>query len=429
MKYLLEKFLQSLAYLLVRKYKPTIIAITGSVGKTSAKEAIHAVLKDYFDVWKSPANYNNELGVPLTIIGCESAGHSIKKWLGAFWRGFSLLFGKHHYPKILVLEMGADHPGDIKNLVKLAPPTIAVVTAVSPVHLEFFSNLKKVAAEKSKILEKLTTDGTAILNADDELVLEMKQKTKSKVLTFGFNSGASVYALELIESLGNGLEKGEALGKVNFKIAYEGSIVPMSLINVLGRQHVYAALAATAVGLTLGLNLIEISKGLEKYEAPRGRMKLIPGIKNTLLIDDTYNSSPRAALEALDVLGRLPAAENTRRFAVLGDMLELGAFTEEAHKQVGERAAKCADRLILVGEAMSFAKKAAVKSGLAEEHILHFHNAPEAGHFLQDEVKEGDVLLIKGSQGMRMEKVVKELMAEPLKAGELLVRQSKEWLD
>lgn len=427
MKFILEKILHFLAGLVIRKYKPQIVAITGSVGKTSAKEAIFAVLRGHFDVAKSPANYNNELGVPLTIFGCEAPGRSINKWLKIFTYGLGLLFGRHSYPKVLVLEMGADHPGDISKLVRLAPPKIAVVTAVAPVHLEFFTSLKKVAAEKSKILGDLPADGAAVLNADDEMVLEMAQKTKAKVLTFGFNVGASVNALELSENLSDSFMPETILGKVNFKISYEGSIVPMSLFNILGRQHVYAALAAAAVGLTLGLNLIEIAKGLEKYETPRGRMRLIPGIKDTLLIDDTYNSSPKAALEALDVLGRLPTKENMRRFAVLGDMLELGNFTQEAHQQVGQRAAECADRLILVGEAVSFAKAAALKNGVPQEHILHFHNAQEAGHFLQDEVKQGDVLLIKGSQGMRMEKIVKELMAEPLKAGELLVRQGKEW--
>lgn len=427
MKYLLEKILQTLAKLVLKKYKPKIIAITGSVGKTSAKEAIFSVLKNYFDVEKSPANYNNELGVPLAILNCPAPRRSLIKWLGAFFRALKLIICPCRYPKVLILEMGADHPGDIKKLIELAPPAISLVTAVAPVHLEFFGTLKKVAAEKGKITESLKNNSTAILNADDDLVLEMADKTKAKVLTFGFNQGAAIKAIEMNEKLGEFYFIGEPIGGVYFKLVYEGSIVPIFVPEVLGRQQVYAALAAAAAGLAMGLNLVQISEGLRQYRAPAGRMRLLAGIKKTLLIDDTYNSSPKAVGEALEALKRLPLSEEISRFAVMGDMLELGEFTQEAHQELGKQTAQSAEWLIAVGEKMKLAADAAVKAGMPQEHVICFSKAEEAGHFLQNEIKQGDVILIKGSQGMRMERVTKELIAEPLKAGELLVRQGKEW--
>jgi UDP-N-acetylmuramoyl-tripeptide--D-alanyl-D-alanine ligase len=428
MKFLLEIVLHLFARAILKKYHPKVVAVTGSVGKTSAKEAIFAVLKNHFDVWRNPSNYNNELGVPLTIIGAKTGGRSLFKWFCVFFKALYLLVLPCRYPKVLILEMGADHPGDIEKLVKFARPTISVVTAVCPVHLEFFGTLKRVAEEKGKIIECLPKEGVAILNYDDEMVFAMGEKTGAKIMTFGFKEGATVGAIEMSEHLELGVIKDKALGGVIFKIRYAGSVVPIFLSNVLGKQHVYAALSGAAVGLALDLNLVEISEGLKQYQAPRGRMQLVKGIKETMIIDDTYNSSPWAALEALEVLGRFGKKEETRRIAVLGDMLELGKYTEEGHRKVGRRCAQMAELVVAVGERAAFLADESLKAGIQKENVFHFHTAKEAGHFLQGMIKSGDILLVKGSQGMRMERVVRELMAEPLKAEELLVRQGKEWL-
>lgn len=423
----LVAILQFFSKLILEKYKPQIIAITGSVGKTSSKEAIFAVLKNYFDIRKSPSNYNNELGVPLAIIGAKTGGRSIWRWFGVFLKALRTSFFPVHYPRILILEMGADHPGDIDKLVKLSPPGIGVVTAVGPAHLEFFGTVKRVAEEKVKVIESLSPQGTAVLNADDEIVYAMRDKTKADILTYGFGENIGVRAVEVNNHLEEDFFADKEIGGINFKIASSGSVVPIFLSNMLGKQHVYAALSGAAVGLALGLNLIEVSQGLKEYQAPRGRMRLVAGIKNTLIIDDSYNSSPKASLEALDVLQRIPVRESSRKIAVLGDMLELGAYTEEGHREIGRKCAESTDVLVAVGEKAKFFSEEAKKAGMAKENILFFHSTKEAGHFLQNMIKSGDVLLIKGSQGMRMERVVKELMAEPLTAGELLARQEQEW--
>jgi UDP-N-acetylmuramoyl-tripeptide--D-alanyl-D-alanine ligase len=427
MKLFLTRLLQFFAKLILNKYKPRIIALTGSVGKTSSKEAVFAVLKNYFDVRASYKNYNNELGVPLTIIGSKTGGRSLFHWLLVFFRALRLLILPSDYPKILVLEMGADHPGDIEKLTKLAPPEVAVVTAVSPVHLEFMGSIEEVAKEKRKLVESLPKNGVAVLNNDDERVLAMKGKTRARIITFGFKKEAEVQAIEMGEYLEKGVMNTQALGGINFKINYQGNVVPVFLSNVLGRQHVYAALVGASVGLVLGLNLVEISEGLKNYQAPAGRMRLIRGIKNTLIIDDTYNASPQAVLEALEVFARLREKENRRWIAVLGDMLELGSFTEEAHRQVGRKCREVCDLLVTVGERARFIADEAIIVGMPKERVMTMHTTEEAGHWLQEIIKEGDCLLIKGSQGMRMERIVKELMAEPLRAQELLVRQEKEW--
>jgi len=425
MKKIIQKFLKVLAKLIVKKYKPLIIGITGSVGKTSTKEAIFSVLKNRFSVRKSEKNYNNEIGLPLTIIGAESAGKSLFGWLKILWQAKKLiLFPLKNYPQILILEMAADRPGDLEYLVSFAPPRISVVTAVAPVHLEFFKSLENIAQEKSVLVKCLPSSGQAILNADDERVYQMKDKTDAKVLTYGFSSRADIMAFDWENDFGV-LESKELIG-VRFKINYKGKIIPVFLPYVLGKQQTYAALAAIGVGLSLKMNLIEIVESLKEYNPPPGRMRLIAGVKRTLIIDDSYNASPLAVIMALDVLKKIPS--KGRKFVVLGDMLELGSYSTKAHFEVGEKVASLdPDYLVAVGENAKNIIEGARKQGMPLEKIFHFFQSDDAAKFLKNIIQSGDVILVKGSQRMRMEKIVKELMAYPEKARELLVRQGKGW--
>lgn len=426
MKKLLQKLLAIFARAILRKYKPTVIGVTGSVGKSSSKDAIVAVLSQAFHVRGNPKNYNNELGVPLAIIDKKTGGRSPMAWLGVFWRAFVLLLWRHEYPQVLVLEMGADHRGDIAYLTKLAPPQVGVLTSIAPVHTEFLGDLEGVRIEKQTLISRLPHTGTAILNIDDGIVEKVAGVTRAQVLTYGFNEQADVRGVEyqLHYRLDEDLDRAGTF----FKIAYRGSVVPVALLGVFGKQHVMAALAAAAVGLTLEMNLADIGAGLGNYRPPRGRMVIIPGIKRTVLIDDTYNASPRATLEAVRTLGQLEIAEQTKRIAVLADMKELGAYAEEGHRGVGQLVAQSRiDTLVAVGELAQDIARGAMGAGMPEDHVFHFADAAEAGRFVQDRLEEGDIVLIKGSQSMRMERVVKELMAEPLRAEELLCRQEPEW--
>ncbi len=425
MKKIIQKILYVLARAVLKKYKPDVVGITGSMGKTSTKEAVFAVLSSKFRVRQNLKNYNNELGLPLSILGVESGRKSVFKWLGVIFHGIKLWIARDaDYPQILVLEMGADHPGDIKYLTELAPCKIGVVTGIGPAHLEFFESIEKIVKEKRVIVSHLQSEGFAVLNRDDEKVFEMRDKTRAKVLTYGFFADAEVRAQE-DGMIGGGV----GISGMNFKLSYAGAVVPIFLPGVLGRQHIYAALAGAAVGITYGMNLVEVAESLKKYQAPKGRMNLIPGIKRTLIIDDTYNASPIPVEAALKVLQsiKLPA-EDDKKFAVLGDMLELGSFSEEGHKQVGRAAAASGvDYLVTVGERSRDIARAAKEAGIGEDRVSNFPTPEEAGIFVQGKMKQGDVVLVKGSQGIRMEKVVKELMAEPLRAYELLVRQDASW--
>ncbi len=425
MKKIVQKILYVLAKRVLKKYKPDVVGITGSMGKTSTKEAVFAVLSSKFRVRQNLKNYNNELGVPLSILGAESGFKSVFKWLGVFLRGLRLvLFRDANYPEILVLEMGADHPGDIKYLTDLAPCKVGIVTGIGPAHLEFFESVDKIVKEKRIIVSHLKPEGFAVLNRDDEKVYEMRGKTNAKILTYGFSADADVRAIEE-GVVGEGIQ----IEGINFKLSNAGAVVPIFLPGVLGKQHICAALAGATVGIIYHMNLVEISEGLKNYKAPKGRMNLVPGIKNTLIIDDTYNASPIPTIVALEVLQSIALpAEDDKKFAVLGDMLELGGFSEEGHRQVGRAAAKSGvDYLVTVGERSRDIARAALEAGMSEDRVLNFSTPEEAGLFVQGKMKQGDLVLVKGSQGMRMEKVVKELMAEPLRACELLVRQESEW--
>lgn len=427
----MKKFVQNiLAFLskkVLNKYNPDIIGITGSTGKTSAKEAVFAVLSSKYRVRKNAKNYNNEIGMPLTILGCETGKRSIILWLLVFLKGLRLLaFKDKNYPDILILEMGADRPGDIKYLTSIAPCKIGILTNIGYSHIEFFGNIKKIIKEKELIATRLPKDGFAILNGDDENVKEIREKLKTESLTYGFKKDVDVRALELDVDKSIVSGKKTSIKGINFKVDYNGSIVPVFLPHVIGKQHIYAALAAIAVGVANNLNLVEIAENLQKYKGAPGRMNIVDGIKNTVIIDDSYNASPASCEAALEVAGNLKLADNKKKYACLGDMLELGNLSEEAHLELGRCAVKNGmDYLIVVGEKARDIARGAKKSGMNLDCIYNFTKTKQAGIFLQDRIFEGDLVLVKGSQDMRMEKIVKELMADPLRANELLVRQDE----
>lgn len=425
---MLQYILNFFSRLILKKYQPKVIGITGSVGKTSAKEVIFAILEKKFKVRQAIKNYNNELGVPLTIIDAESGGKNIWLWLKIILKAWWLVLKKDkNYPEILVLEMGADKPGDIKYLTTLAPCDIGVLTAIGPTHLEKFKTVKKVAEEKQIIIKHLTNKGVAVLNNDDEMVSEIKGKIKAESIYFGFAEDSDLLAsdLKIIQELEDGLlvTKGEI-----FKLNYKGSIVPVQLNGVVGKPSVYAALAGVAVGVSMGLNLLEIAEALKKMIFPKSRMRILPGVKYTTLIDDSYNSSPKAVEMALEVFKEMQVEPGSRKIAVLGDMLELGNYTVEGHELVASYLKEAGvNFLVTVGERAKIIAEKAIELGYDDNQIAKFAKSEEAGLFLQEKLQIGDLVLIKGSQGARMERIVVELMAEPLQRDALVCRQDKTW--
>jgi UDP-N-acetylmuramoyl-tripeptide--D-alanyl-D-alanine ligase len=420
---------ETLAKIYLWRFNPQIIGITGNVGKTSTKEAIGLVVSKIKKVRVGGGNLNNEIGLPFNIIS-DSAdeyyekGGSLAFGIKSFFKAIIGFFNSN-YPEVLVLEYGADRPGDIKKLSKRYKPHIGVVTAVGevPVHVEYFSGPDAVAREKGRLIEALLISDFAVLNFDDLAVLEMKERTKAKVFTYGFGDGAMVQVSNLEPWIENGVPEG-----VGFKINYNDSFVPFKLSGSLGKSQGYASAAAAAVGAIFGMNLVDISEALSEYHGPKGRLKILKGIKNSVVIDDSYNASPLSTHLALETLRDLPG---TRRIAVLGDMLELGKYTIKAHQDVGNMAGNFVNLLICVGSRAKFIADSAFNQ-MPAENIYRFETSDEAKLKVKELIKEGDLVLVKGSQGMRMEKIVEEIVADP-PAGrgtkkELLVRQSKKWL-
>jgi UDP-N-acetylmuramoyl-tripeptide--D-alanyl-D-alanine ligase len=430
MKKIVQFKLKWAARAVLAKYKPIVIGVTGSVGKTGTKEAVYTVVATQHRARRSRKNYNNEIGVPLSIIGADSPARSVFGWLHVALRVFRLLIWRDkQYPEVLVLEMGVDRPGDMSYLTGIACSRIGVVTAVGASHLQYFGSVAKIRNEKAELIRRIPKEGWSVLNADDEQVKTMANESKARVITYGMSGQADIQAKELKMVDQPASHSGNSrLPGLNFKLSYQGAHVPVFLPGTLGDNAVYSALAGAAVGVSLGMNLVDVSKALANYQAPPGRMRILEGIKHTLILDDTYNSSPQSSLMALGSLKRIELFTGARRFAVLGDMLELGSYTAEGHREVGKFAVQAGvDELVVVGERSVDTMQAAKKAGMAEERIFHFDTSEQAGRFVQDRIKQGDLILVKGSQGMRMEKVVKEIMAEPLRAEELLVRQGPEW--
>jgi UDP-N-acetylmuramyl pentapeptide synthase len=419
---LLEYALKHIARLLVRKYDPCIIGITGNVGKTSVREAVARALTNARTVRSASKNFNNELGLPLSIIGDFGNPSGPLFWLSVLFKGVSQIVARNkEYPEVLLLEYGIDRPGDMKKLLEVARPHIGIFTAMGdiPVHVEFFAGADAVAKEKAKLILALPSTGFAILNADDDRVMNFCESSRGHVVTFGFGEKAQVRIMNFRHFI-----EEEGMG-ISFKLSYGGSIVPFRVKGSLGKSSAYAVAAAVATAILFNVNLLDASQAFSEFQPPKGRKRILRGVRQSLVIDDTYNAAPLAMEEALSVLKAVPAK---RKIAVLGDMLELGSKTLEAHEQAGQSVRESADLLFTLGIRGKIIAESAAKAGLVRKKIFSFTNVHELGMQLAQKIQKGDVILVKGSQGVRLERVVKMLLADSSQAGELLVRQEQEWL-
>jgi len=430
MKSLLKKIVVSIitfeAKLVLKKYKPKIVAVTGTVGKTSTKDAIFCAFSNIVYARKSVKSFNSEIGIPLTILGCPNGWNNPIIWLRNFIDGLFLIILPNHYPKWLILEIGADRPGDIESVSRWLTVETAVFTKMSmvPVHVEFFDSPEMLFKEKMSLLKALHSPSqNVVFNSDDEMISEyFSTKEEFKKISYGFGGDAQINVsnYKIVYDTKSKFPTG-----VNFKINYNGSSLPFFINGTLGKHQIYAVLAAVACAKANEMNLIGALQGLENYQTPPGRMRILGGVKDSLIIDDTYNSSPAALFEALSVLRELKVSG--RKIAILGDMMELGKYSVEEHKNAGRISAEFVDLLVTVGVRSHYTAEAALELGFPEEKIMQFDNAELAGKQVELFLKKGDIVLVKGSQAVRMEKAVLEIMAEPMKKDELLVRQEKEW--
>ncbi len=400
---------------IIKKYRPSVIAVTGTVGKTSTKDAIYTVLSSTEYVRKSEKSFNSEIGVPLTIIGCPNGWSDPLVWISNILQGLELILFNSDYPKCLVLEVGADHPGDIESISKWLKTDISIITKVGdvPVHVEFFATPADVLREKSFLINALKPDGTLILYADDKKVSALARDVKQTVCTFGMIEMATVTASNptiIYDDM-------KLPSGFSFRINYKGNSIPLKINGVLGNQQIYPIIAAATVGIVRNVPINKIVDSFEKHVFPKGRMNIIAGINRSAIIDDSYNSSPDALREGLNALASLQVAG--KRIAVLGDMLELGNFSTEEHRKAGVQALQSCDLLVTVGQRARF---------MGNDKTISFDTSIEAGEYLKEIVGEGDVVFVKGSQSMRMERVSKAIMLESNNAAKYLVRQEAEWL-
>ncbi|MCK4635699.1 MAG: UDP-N-acetylmuramoyl-tripeptide--D-alanyl-D-alanine ligase [Candidatus Moranbacteria bacterium] len=418
----LECFLKFMAKTILWRHEPFVIAVTGSIGKTTTKEAIYHLVKTEYRTWTAKKNFNNEIGVPLTIIGAECGASSLSDFFQISKMWLKTLLGVIKYPKMLVLELGIDRPDDMNYLLSIVKIDIAVVNHITNVHQEFFKNIDQIAKEKGKIVEKLkksSNGGFAILNEDDPRVKKMASRTNGGVMTYGYSDEADLYASDISQIFENNKFQG-----LSFKLNYEGKSIPIRLKHVLADYHIYAVLVAIAVGNVLKINMVDLAEQVNSFHPPVGRMNSLEGINSSMVIDDTYNSSPKATEAAINSLSNIP---NQRKIAVLGDMLELGKDEARDHKRVVKLLSENNIEIIfLVGRRMMEAGNFFEKS--ENNTIVKFFDSPlEAGNELRKIVKSGDLILVKGSQGMRMEKVVERIIQDNGNVEKLLCRQDFNW--
>ncbi len=417
----------------LRHFRPQIIVVAGSVGKTSTKDAIAHVLSAKFHVGKSQKSFNSEVGIPLTILELDNAWGSPLGWARNLWLGWKRVGDKKPYPAVLVLEVGSDQPGDITRLQPWLRAHVAVLTSLPevPVHVENFASPDELRAEDEAVLNLLLSDGIAVGCGDDHYVasaLALLGVRGIPTSTYGFGTEAQVRGLfpqvRYAENHGTTVPLGMQWG-----VLLQDEHRPAYLDHVLGTPACLSALAAIAVGVKLGMTLAQTIEEVMTLNTPRGRMRLIDGKAGSMIIDDSYNSSPVALERALDTLMHVKAL---RKIALLGDMLELGSWSDTMHEKAGEHAARVVDILITVGKRAERLGDRAHKAGLPDQVIHHFATSEEAGEYMREVLQAGDVVLVKGSQGsgdnrIRMECAVKLMMREPKEAPLLLVRQEPEW--
>ncbi len=375
------KGLQQLAAFWRNKFNPRIVGITGSVGKSTTKELVWAILSTRFKTLKSEGNYNNEIGLPLTLLNLNA---------------------NHEY---VVLEMGMYAIGEIELLCKIARPQMGVVTNVGPVHLERVGTMERIVQAKSELVQALPasstsepdTGGVAILNYDDPLVLPMAAKTQARVLTYGLSPKADLWAGDVVSA---GLEG------IRF-VFHHGDETIHARIPLLGRHSVHNALRSALVGLEEGLAWEEIIAGLQALpSSSQLRLVATPGPNGSTVLDDTYNASPASTIAALNLLDDLVA---TKKIAVLRDMMELGSYEEEGHRKVGCRAAGIVDLLVVIGPRSKIAAEEARACGLNPSSILELENNEAAADYLTGILEPENIVLIKGSLSRKMSEIVSAL--------------------
>lgn len=434
MKHIVYSILKYSAKQLLKRYNPTLIGVVGNVGKTSMRMNMVSFLSQFSPVGTNIDNYNTPIGIFLSFLGEPSPKKNIFTWFSISIKALSRAwFGDKDFAPIWVLELGVDAPGDMDEFIDdLFEFDVIIFGFIgsNPVHLSQFNSKKDLIHEDAKVLRNLKPEGLLIIDGDDPVLKSIYRK-REHVMTFGYGDvdvKASDFktSIEVIDTKEQwSTYYSSIVPKGSFKVEYRGSSIPFQVNYILGKHQVLAILPSIALGIADGMNLIDISQKITSIQPIQGRLRCLEGIKDTLLIDDTYNAAPAAVEMALDTLGSI-TIKGARKVAILGVMRELGEDTKDIHTHIGECAAKVADICIGVGED-------------AKDILLAFHqhnpkgtyhwfeDSEEAALHIVDFITSDDIILVKGSQFSRMEKVSAELLSNKRYRAELLTRQSQEW--
>jgi UDP-N-acetylmuramoyl-tripeptide--D-alanyl-D-alanine ligase len=357
-----------------RKYNTLVVALTGSNGKTTTKEMISACLETTFPVLKTRGNFNNLVGLPLTLLNLTEK------------------------ERVVILEMGMNVPGEIRRLTEIAEPDVGLITNIQKVHLEGMGSLERLKEEKGELFRRMKKNGTIIVNRDDPRVIDLASDFSGQRITFGIENPADVMAKEIRLRAAEG---------TSFTLRIEEQEIRI-ILPLLGRHFVPNALSAIAIASLFGIEVKKAKEALEGFQPFPMRMEIVHLEGGKTLINDAYNANPRSMELALETLAEMKG--KGRAIAVLGDMLELGSFTEEAHQQLGQKAGGLSiDLLFTLGEQAPVVAESAIRHGLSPERAKVVESHREAISILKEIMKEGDWVLLKGSRRMAMEKIVEGL--------------------
>jgi len=358
-----------------RRYRTPVVALTGSNGKTTTKEMISACLETTFPILKTRGNLNNLIGLPLTLLNLTEK------------------------ERVVILEMGMNVPGEIRRLTEIAEPDVGLITNIQRVHLEGLGSLERLKDEKGELFRRMRRDGTILVNQNDPHVIDLASEFSGQRITFGVEKSADVMAKEIRLRGAEG---------TSFKLILEGQEIEIAL-PLLGRHFVSNALAAIAAATLFGIEVKKVKEALERFQPSPMRMELIHLEGGKTLINDAYNANPRSMELALETLAEMKG--KGRAIAVLGDMLELGDFTEEAHRQIGEKVEELSiDLLLTMGEEAPLVVESAIRHGFEPTRAKVVESHTEAILILKEVIREGDWILVKGSRRMVMEKIVEGLI-------------------
>lgn len=392
------------ARLVLIKYQPLVIGITGSLGKTTTTKFATALLGEKIETIGTEYEFATSLTAPLTILRVKKP----KKTKNIFWflpyysfKALELILLRKKYPQCFVLELRSDVRAgqSMKGLIRSLRPKVGIVTAVQPVHLTYFKTISRIARAKRFLIESLPPDGLALLNFDDPRVKKMANFTQAPVLFYGLSPRANIRAKKI--KLGT--------AGLSFEIRYRDKIIPVKAPHLINRAYIYPILAAIGLSLTYTDPSVEqIIQTVSQLQSIEGRGNLINGIKGTFLINDAFNATPQSVLAALDSFSQ--AFKEKRKIVVLGDMLQMERLTQKSHQQVGQKVAQInPDLLVTVGQSAKIIGRQAIKLGYPSEQALGVNNFREAASLLRSEIKGGEAILFKGSHGMKLYKIIERL--------------------